>query len=1684
MDSQLLWSQLRSMFIKDQLIRKRHYIITLFELFLPILLVLIHIYTTDSQTEHFQSEGSVSSLTVSAPVYLENSDYYYDQTFMCYSFGQSFFYTSPGSVVDQIWAPDYRTCGLLTKSFDTTKGVIKAWGDKITQQSYSANVALFFDSFDLEKGISSYTVSGQAIDYNDPWGEPVYATYDDYLRAQSIVNILLANHPNEQKLTSKDFAYFYTTKLFNEGNPLTDSLNNSRKSDLNHDTQNLVNAFDFYQAYVFLEIGFLYMSTLIVRRVVREKNTNSKELLRIMGLTDLIYWFSHFINYFTLSIFHGTIITILYSIFSNKNPYHGWNPSLFWFNYVTNSVTSILFSFTLTTFLTRPIIGVLVVIVGRAGLAYLPFAAGTATRNILWISPKVWASLLPSGQLHYSIYDIFYFGEIKDKVKWSQIFSSIEIDQSLKLWSVYLVGIVSWLLYIVLVWYLDAIWPWQSGTPKPWHFPISRFFSSATMDIEIESLSAMNDENDNPSSSNKNHENEPGNLGSSIQCKNLYKSFGSMGSKKFAVNGVNVNILKGQITVLLGHNGAGKTTTMSMITGILKPSSGNIYVNGIDVHKNTVAARRCLALCPQHDLLFEDLTVRENLELCGGLRGLSRQVKKELIPLNMKRVNLTEKSNTLASNLSGGMRRRLQLALALSTASEILILDEPTSGLDPESRRQLWDLLLELRKDLTILLTTHFMEEADALGDRIIIMGSGKVKCSGSSMFLKKQFGAGYSVRIAKDTWSFEPNRLSNQIKSQFKTAEVLNETTEEIIYQLEKDTNPETKSTSSLISLCDTLDNNLSSFGITSYSISVTTLEDVFLKVAEDEGESKQTTISMEDKLFEVNKILDYKKLTGLSLMMQRLRGLIMKRFHYIKRHYKTIGFTIILPAIVFFFTFLASRNAMSVVGRKGHDYSDSITMDLKKIYGSNAKAIIRASLAEHSPFIDSYRQIMSESGIQVIEIESSISLDEYFKTSSQSREQFMRENIFGIIEDSSKPRGFAAWLNPKAALSLPLSISAWQNALIRSLGDGKRTQSKVTATYKSMPNRYTTEPYYKSIIAQIVSALFSPVAFCLIAVSYFLFPSTEAQNKCNLIQKMNGIRPSMFWLSHYAFDFCYHLIVTIVIFISIIIVDQFPFVAFKVVASIFVLLILFGLASIPLFYLFSFLPLTPDRGFSLLASISLIGTLVGSGLAASLLAFDKVKSLHVILGDLFPPFAASFGLSKIYAATTLESNCKTIDACPNGNHVSMQYCCNEDLSYKRFTIFTMSDSGIGTEVIMLIVDTVLYTLVLIILDMNLHRFGYWYESIRARLSSDGKSENGIEDEDVVRERDRVKQLIGSNGIRNEALIVDGLTKDFGSFRAVDRITFGVHKAECFGLLGVNGAGKTTTFRMLTGDIMVTSGDGYVGGYSLRKDLLNFQQSISYCPQFDALLDNLTPVESLMLFARIRGMPESKVKDNVNYIIESTDLTSFANTCNQNLSGGNKRKLSLAIASIAKPEVIFLDEPTTGVDPASRRKIWSTLIHLRDTSGSSIVLTSHSMDECEALCSRIGIMARGNFKCLGSSQHLKEKFGLGFTLIIKMTQSNQTVQSNQQSNQSVQTNQQSNQQLDKIKRWMVEKFPSSILRDVHQTILHYHITDTSLRWGEMLRCLDEAKRLLPIEDFTLTGTTLEQIFLSFAKQT
>ena len=222
-----------------------------------------------------------------------------------------------------------------------------------------------------------------------------------------------------------------------------------------------------------------------------------------------------------------------------------------------------------------------------------------------------------------------------------------------------------------------------------------------------------------------------------------------------------------------------------------------------------------------------------------------------------------------------------------------------------------------------------------------------------------------------------------------------------------------------------------------------------------------------------------------------------------------------------------------------------------------------------------------------------------------------------------------------------------------------------------------------------------------------------------------------------------------------------------------------------------------------------------------------------------------------------------------------------------------------------------------------------------------------------------------------------------------------GVPRGECFGLLGVNGAGKTTTMRMITGDTEITSGDVFVGGHSVHTHRDKARQHLGYCPQFDALPDKLTVKETVALYARIRGVPAGRVQQCVQDMIKCMCLEAHQDQCCEYLSGGNKRKLSTALALIGDPDVILLDEPSTGVDVGARRFLWEVIGGLRER-GHAIVLTSHAMEECQVLCTRLTIMVHGQFRCLGSPMQLKSKYGGGYTLTIKADLTND---SNQETN-------------------------------------------------------------------------------------
>jgi len=332
--------------------------------------------------------------------------------------------------------------------------------------------------------------------------------------------------------------------------------------------------------------------------------------------------------------------------------------------------------------------------------------------------------------------------------------------------------------------------------------------------------------------------------------------------------------------------------------------------------------------------------------------------------------------------------------------------------------------------------------------------------------------------------------------------------------------------------------------------------------------------------------------------------------------------------------------------------------------------------------------------------------------------------------------------------------------------------------------------------------------------------------------------------------------------------------------------------------------------------------------------------------------------------------------------------------------------------------------------------------------------------------------------------------------------MNFAVKPGECFGLLGVNGAGKTTTFKQLTGDLQPTSGDAFIRGKSIRTELRQVHEAIGYAPQFDGLIDEMSARETLRMYARLKGVPENCIDAIIRDLGEILLFTPHLDKWTVNLSGGNKRKLTTACSMVGKPEIVLLDEPSTGMDPVAKRHLWNAVSLFRD-NGISIVLTTHSLEEAEALCTRMGIMVNGRFRCLGSPQHLKNKFSKGYTLIaqtkIKMMEEPDqpfTRQMSERGRRRSSARQNGSLRgslkrtplywetgLEDLRAFIEQSFPDCVLKDIHPGFVHYHVSPSeNVSWGKMFGAMEEARAKFDLEAYSVGQTSLEQVFLNFSK--
>ncbi|KAL4511800.1 hypothetical protein ABPG72_012645 [Tetrahymena utriculariae] len=252
-----------------------------------------------------------------------------------------------------------------------------------------------------------------------------------------------------------------------------------------------------------------------------------------------------------------------------------------------------------------------------------------------------------------------------------------------------------------------------------------------------------------------------------------------------AVRGLSLELNNNEILGLLGHNGAGKTTLLNMLCGLLNPTSGSVVVSNYSLSEELEKIRQIIGICPQFDILWDDLTGLEHLALFARIKGMNPKYITKIGNEILKMVQLEHVANAYSRTYSGGMKRRLSLAISAQGSPKVILLDEPTTGMDPKSKKEVWNLIQAIRQNKSIILTTHSMEEADVLSDRIAIMVSGQIKAIGTSLKLKDLYGGGYRMHLIVKNPSVNSEEVQKFLNQNFSTIKLLKESSGSMIFVL-----------------------------------------------------------------------------------------------------------------------------------------------------------------------------------------------------------------------------------------------------------------------------------------------------------------------------------------------------------------------------------------------------------------------------------------------------------------------------------------------------------------------------------------------------------------------------------------------------------------------------------------------------------------------------------------------------------------------------------------------------------------------------------------------------------------------------------------------------------------------------------------------------------------------------------
>jgi ATP-binding cassette subfamily A (ABC1) protein 3 len=668
---------------------------------------------------------------------------------------------------------------------------------------------------------------------------------------------------------------------------------------------------------LFFMLAFIYPASRLIRGLVLEKEAKLAEAMQMMGLAGWILDLSWFIT----AAIQMLVTCILITIATAGRVFEFMDPVILFIWLFLFCMAAIALCFLISAFFSRSKAAATLGTMIFFG-SYFPYYA-VSEEETSFAAKQAMCIFAPACMaIGANVITDFETGAIS--LGWSNL---AEVSESnFNFITVLLMLIVDFFVYFALYIYLNNVLPHEFGTQKHPLYPCQplarrcKVGAVSGSEINASLLASSQDDSDSAMSPDVVEERASEALlaqegeGRAVSFHNLCRRFSTPSGIKHAVTDLNLTLFEGQINVLLGPNGAGKSTTISMLTGLIPPTSGTATVRGLSMQSDMAKIRKRLGVCAQDDRLFPTISVQTHLEIYCMFKGVDPHSVREMVDTMIAAVGLKEKRHVYAGQLSGGMKRKLGLAIALIGGSNVVVLDEPTSGMDPYSRRSTWDLIKAAKDGTVVLLTTHFMDEADILADRIAIMNGGRLTCVGSSLFLKQQFGVGYTLTVLLDgSAAIDSSAARRLVKELAPSAEVLNSVGTELTFRLPF------KESSNFGDLFDRMDVEKKALGISEYGVSVTKLEDVFMKVSAlkdaplrvsmeytvDETDTTTTKPTVErrnsinsDQLLVAPADHSRRSVERSPLCCTQFRALLAKRFHYGKRDLKGLLFQLVIPA------------------------------------------------------------------------------------------------------------------------------------------------------------------------------------------------------------------------------------------------------------------------------------------------------------------------------------------------------------------------------------------------------------------------------------------------------------------------------------------------------------------------------------------------------------------------------------------------------------------------------------------------------------------------------------------------------------------------------------------------------------------------------------------------------------------